>query len=125
VGLQEQAAADLVTILSDTVGGFAVPINVVDPDDNAATINGFATHIGTTISPETGLAVAGQKASVVLPIAALRAADLANPRAVADDTLRPWRVSVPSWGAMIFKVSTVLPDKLGCVVCFLEYYKTG
>lgn len=123
MGLQEQAAADLVSILSDAVGGFAVPIRVIDSEGKTATINGFATHIGTTIDPETGLTVAAQKSSVALPIAKLREAGLANPRAVADDTLRPWRVVVDSWGTQVFKVSTVLPDKLGCVVCFLEAYK--
>lgn len=123
MGLLEQAAADLVAILSDDVGGFAVAIRVIDPDDNAATINGLATHIGVTVDPETGLTVAGQKSSVALPIAKLREAGLKNPRGVSDDNLRPWRVRVPSWGDMTFKVSTVMPDKLGCVVCFLEAYK--
>ncbi len=123
MGLLDQAAADLVSILSDTVGGFAVPIRVVDPDDNAATINGLATHIGTTIDPDTGVPVAGQKSSVALPIARLRAAGLKNPRAVSDDNARPWRVQVPGWGSMWFKVSTTLPDKLGVIVCFLEAYE--
>lgn len=125
MGLQEQAAADLVTILSDAIGGFAVAIVVIDPDGNTATVNGLATHIGMAIDPETGLTVAGQKSSVALPIAKLREAGFSkNPRPVPDESLRPWRVRVPSWGDLTFKVEAVMPDKLGCIVCFLESYKT-
>jgi hypothetical protein len=122
----EQAAADLVTIMSDTVGGFAIPITVIDPDDNQATINGFANDIGQELDPETGTMIVGRQASVALPIRALRAADLGEPRAIADDSRRPWRVQVQLPTAttpLTFKVTKTMPDKLGCIVCFLQSYR--
>jgi hypothetical protein len=126
MGLLETAAADLAAILADDVGGFSVPIVVTDPSNNQATINGLATDIGFTIDPETGIGVAERKASVALPIRALREADLGVPVGVSDESRKPWRVTLtlPTGVAMTFKVKTAMPDKLGCVVCFLEAYKT-
>lgn len=126
MNLLDQAAADLVTILSDTVGGFATPITVIDPDGNEATIGGFANDIGQQLDPETGLMMVGRQATVALPTRALRAADLGDPRGVADENARPWRVKLKlpaSDRELMFKVTKTMPDKLGCIVCFLKLYQ--
>lgn len=124
--LLERAAADLTRILSDAAGGFAVPIRVVDPSSNAATINGLATDIGIKIDPETGVAVSGRKASVAFPLAKLLEAGLDDPRGITDNMKRPWTVTLelPTGGEGTFKISGTVPDRLGCIVCFLEEYET-
>ncbi len=126
MGLMDQAAADLASILSDDVGGFAIPITVIAPNDNTATIKGVAADIGHKIDPETGMMVVGRSAHVTLPIALLRAAGLKNPVGVADDDRHPWRVSftLPTGAKQTFKVSKSAPDKLGALVCYLESYES-
>jgi hypothetical protein len=127
VSLLDTAAADLVAILSDTVGGFAIPITLVDPAGNEATINGLATDIGLTIDPETGQAVIGRKASIAIPLRALEEAELEQPRGVASKTAKPWTATftLPTGQAQTFKITSAMPDKLGCLVCFLDVYVAG
>ncbi len=121
-GLLETAAVDLAEILSDDVGGFAVPITVIDPNNRRATIKGLGTDIGLTINPETGAPVAGQKISVALSIRALEAAGLGVPYGVPSSDSRFWRVKfqLSTGREQTFKVATTMPDRLGVVVCFLE-----
>lgn len=124
MGLLETAAADLAAILADVDGGFSVPIEVTDPRNNTATVNGLATDIGLTIDPETGVAVAGRKASIALSLRALAAAGLGEPRGIPDGNIRPWtaRFQLRNGASQLFKIKTVMPDKLGSLVCFLETY---
>lgn len=126
MGLLETAAADLQAILADAGGGFAVPIQIVAPDGRTVTINGQATDIGLSIDPETGMAVSGRKASVALPIRALNAAGIGQPCGVSGRSANPWRVklTLPTGGEQTFKVSSSAPDKLGCLICFLEAFET-
>jgi hypothetical protein len=126
MGLLETAAADLHEILSDDVGGFAVPIKVVDPSNRKATINGLATDIGFTINPDTGQAVAGQKISIALPLRALKAAGLGEPIGISASDSRFWKVTLtmPTGGEHTYKITSTMPDRLGCIVCFLEYCDT-
>jgi len=124
VNLLEQAAADLQTILTDNVGGFATPITIVSPQGLKVTINGLAADIGLSVDPDTGMSVSGQKASVALPIRSLETAGIGQPRGVSGRDANPWLVSftLPTGGEQTFKVSSSAPDKLGCLVCFLEYF---
>lgn len=125
MSLLDQAAADLASILTDAVGGFAVPVHVTDPGERSATVNGLATDIGVSVDPETGLAVAARKASVTLSIAALRAAGFTdNPRGTGSDKARPWRVmfTLPTGEQRYEVAGATMPDKLGCIVCFLKAY---
>lgn len=123
MGLLETAAADLAEILSDDVGGFAVPIKVVDPNNRKATIKGLATDIGLTINPDTGQAVAGQKISIALPLRSLTAAGLGEPTGIADSNSRFWKVTLtmPTGVEHTYKITSTMPDKLGVIVCFLEH----
>lgn len=125
MSLLTTAAADLQAILTDTVGGFAVPITVTDPNGTTAVINGVPNDVGTSIDPQTGTLVAGRRSSVALSIAALAVAGLGEPKSIADTALKPWLVSftLPTGGLQNFKVATALPDEgLGCIVCLLEAY---
>lgn len=126
MGLLETAAADLLGILSDASGGgFAVPIMIVAPDARTVTINGLATDIGLTIDPQTGAAVSGRKVSVALPIRSLDTAGIGQPCGISDRNSAPWlvKLTLPTGGEQTFKVSSSEPDKLGCLVCFLESFE--
>lgn len=126
MGLREQAAADLVTILEDTADGFGWPITVTDPDQNSATLSGFSTDVSQTIDPQTGQLVSGRLASVALPIASLTAAGLGLPANVSDGSRNPWviRFNDTAGTEHVWKVSEAMPDRaLGVIVCLLEPYK--
>ncbi len=125
MSLLDQAKADLQAILTDNVGGFAVPITVTNPGGFSAIVNGQQTSIGIVIDPQTGMPVAGRKVSVALSIAALTAAGLAEPKGVSSGAGKPWLVSfaLPTGATQTFKVSESLPDELGCVVLILEFWK--
>jgi len=124
VSLIAQAAADLRSIMADTVGGFSVPVVLVSPSDETLTLNGLANDIGQTFDPETGQAIAGASASVALPMAVIDEAAIGRPRGIADKRSLPWRVilTLPSGGEQTFKVSSTMPDNFGCLVCMLETY---
>jgi len=126
MGLRQQAAADLRTILEDDGGGFGWPITITDPTGVTASLKGRTTDIGHTIDPQTGAAVVGRMASVALPLAALTEAGLGIPRGSADDKATPWVVSFAGLDgtAYMFKVMEGRPDRaLGVVVCMLEQYR--
>jgi hypothetical protein len=126
MGLRDQAAADLVAIMSDTSNGFGWEVTVTAPTGASAVVVGFSTDIGLTIDPETGVAVSGRKASVSLPIASLTAAGLGLPKGIADTTSKPWQVRFADIHGtqQRFKVAETLPDRaLGVVVCILEPYR--
>ena len=126
MGLRQQAAADLATIVEDTVGGFGWPITVTDPDGAFASLVGLSTDIGHMIDAQTGQAISGRMASVALRISALTAAGLSLPYGVTDETKRPWVVSFADINGVpfTFKVTETRPDRaLGLVVCLLEAYQ--
>ena len=123
MGLREQAKLDARAILED-VSGFAWPVTLTSPAGVASSLLGFTTDVGQTIDPETGQAVAGRRASVSLPRAALAAL----PEAVADKRRKPWIATfADSQGEVLqWKVIDVLPDAvLGIVVLLVELYTLG
>ncbi len=123
MSLRAQAAADLAAIHADTVGGFGWPITVTSPAGVSAALTGLSTDVHTTIDPETGVAVAGRRASVSLARAHLIAAGLGEPRGIGDRDAKPWRVTFDdvNGATHTFKVLEALPDRaLGSVVCILE-----
>lgn len=126
MGLREQAAADLQTILEDSAAGFGRAITVTNPAGVTADLTGFSTDVFQGIDPETGVMVSGRIASVALPIAALIAAGLGMPRGVSDETSDPWVVEFDDLRDVShrFKVSEAYPDRaLGIVTARLEKYQ--
>jgi len=126
MGLREQAALDLATILQDRDGGFGWDITITDPQLNEVALVGFSTDIGQSIDPETGMSIAGRVASVAVRLATLEAAGMKIPKNIPSRDCRPWVVKFDDIDgqAYTFKVSHHLPDRaLGLVVCFLEHYK--
>ena len=125
MGLREQAHLDLQGILEDE-SGFSWPIVVVNPFGDRTPIKGFSTDIGLTIDPNTGVPVAGQRASVALPIARLTAAGLALPKNIAERNKKPWLVEFADvlGRPRVYRVVNTIPDvALGCVVLIVEDFK--
>jgi hypothetical protein len=124
MGLREQAAADLRTILTDEQG-FGWPITLVPPDGRSLELVGFSTDVSMMIDPETGMAVSGRTASVALATSVLTEAGLGLPQAVPDGNRKPWTIAFKDIGGCpwTFKVRDARPDRaLGIVVCMLEHY---
>lgn len=125
MGLRAEAAADLRAITEDDAAGFGWPITLTDPAGTSVDIIGLANDIGTTIDPDTGMAVTGRNASVAISLAALDDAGVGIPKSIADSASKPWLVSFDDiqGEAHTFKVREALPDRaIGVVVCLLEAY---
>lgn len=121
MGLREQAKLDARAILEDTLG-FAWPVTLTSPLGVVTSVYGFTTDVGQTIDPETGQAVAGQRASCTVALGALPSL----PEAVAEGSRKPWLATfADSQGVFgAWKVVEVLPDRAaGVVVLLLEVFK--
>lgn len=127
MSLRLQATADLATIMGDVVGGFGWLITVTPPNGAPVIITGFSTDIGESLDPETGMLIAGRKASVALPIASLVAAGINTlPVAVPGTGDKVWKLQFADIGGSphTFTVKTSMPDRaLGIVTVILELYK--
>lgn len=126
MGLREQAAADLRSILEDQTNGFGWPLTLTSPDDVEGSFSGLSTDVGFLIDPQTGMGVTSRSASVALPIQALLDAGFAIPTAVPEKTSKPWRVTLKDVHDVThtFTVSESRPDRaLGVVVLVLELWK--
>lgn len=123
MGLREQAASDLRSIVEDA-DGFGWPITVTDPNGEELELTGLSSDIALTIDPETGMAVQGRKASVSITLASLE--PLGIPVHVSSSALKPWRVTFADIQGTSheFKVMESYPDRaIGLVTCILEAYK--
>lgn len=126
MSLREVAAQDAIRILENT-NEFGWPVALTNPDQVSIQLYGSSVDIGQTIDPETGLAVAGRRASVALPIASILAAGLEIPIAISDRTKKPWVVTFNDINGFShsFKVCESMSDRaLGIVTCLLESYKS-
>ena len=126
MGLREQARLDLNSILEDELTGFGWPITLTNPAGVTLDLIGFSTDIGLSVDPETGVAIAGRKASVALSITRIFDAGFTLPRAIADTTSKPWLVRFADIHGRphLFKVQEAMPDTaIGCVTCLLEAYR--
>lgn len=122
MGLYDQANLDNEAILTD-LGGFGVPMTVTRPDGTSAELVGMAADIGVTIDVETEQAVAGRTVHATIPMAPLFSAFGSLPTAVPSQSMKPWRIAMQLPGETTlrtFRVTETMPDRLGCVVCFLE-----
>ena len=128
MGLRELAENDLGFILEDEVTGFGWPVTITDPLGNSGTgpFIGFTDDISQVIDPDTGQAVSGRLATVVLRISSLNAAGLGIPEGISDENLKPWVVQFDDINGVsyTFKVSSSNPDRaLGVVSLILELYQ--
>jgi hypothetical protein len=124
MGLREQAAADLRSIVTDEQG-FGWPITLVPPAGRSLELVGLSTDVSEMIDPETGMAVSGRVASIALSIAVLEEHGVGIPTAVPESNQKPWTVTFRDIGgcSWTFKVREAKPDRaLGIVVCMLAHY---
>jgi hypothetical protein len=126
MSLRELAESDLGSILEDGTTGFGWPITLTDPAGKVGSFTGFSDDIAQIIDPDTGEAVSGRLASVVLRISSLYAEGFTLPRAIADSSGRPWIVEFNDihGNPYKFKIAQSNPDRaLGLLSCVLEFYK--
>lgn len=128
VGLREQAALDLVSILNDETG-FSWEIVIRNPEGVCDTVRGLSTDISETIDPETGQAVSGRLASVAIALRDLEGLDcyeaFGDPQGIAASDSKPWVIIFLDilGKEHTFKVSESHPDRaIGIVTCILEAY---
>lgn len=126
MSLRALAEADLAVTLEDDVTGFGWAITVTAPDGTVVPdLIGQSDDIGQVIDPDTGQAVSGRLASVVLRISSLTAAGLTLPQGIVDSASKPWIIQFDDIGGTShkFKVQQSNPDRaLGVVSCLLESY---
>jgi hypothetical protein len=125
MSLRITAESDLGSILEDGIYGFGWPITVTDPLGTVGNLTGFSDDISQIIDPDTGQAVSGRLASVVLRISSLVTVGLGLPKGIADAGSKPWIIQFDdiNSNSYDFKVSKSNPDRaLGIVVCILELY---
>jgi hypothetical protein len=124
VNLRTLAESDLAAVLEDDVYGFGWPISVTNPAGVVASgLVGSSQDISQIIDPDTGQAVSGRLATVVLRISSLSAVGI--PAYIADEAGKPWVIIFDdiNGNAHAFKVAESNPDRtIGVVVCILEAY---
>lgn len=126
MGLRETASIDVGKILNDSTYGFGWPIVVTNPAETSANLIGFSNDIAQLIDPETGQAVSGRFASVVIYIESFTEKGLSLPEGIADSASKPWLVAFDDINGIgfTFKVTQSNPDRaIGVVSCILELYK--
>jgi hypothetical protein len=124
MGLRERASASIKRVVTNR-DHFGWDITVTDPAGTSAFLTGFSNDISQVIDPDTGQAVSGRLASVALSISELVDNNLGIPKAIADDTSKPWIVAFDDLrgNTFTFKVKESNPDRtVDLVVCILETY---
>jgi len=125
-GIRETAEADLACILEDGVLGAGWPVTVTNPSEVSESFTGYSNDISQVIDPDTGQAVSGRAASVVLRISTLTAAGFSLPVGISDTAAKPWIVQFDDIGGSqhTFKIIRTDPDRtLGIVSCLLQVHK--
>ena len=130
MGLCEEAATDLVSILEDVDGGFGRRCIVAAPDGSSAPLAGRFNDVAQSIDPDTGLVVSGRTVTLTLPLASIKAAGLSEPRAEREPGVEPWTVEFldAAPGQRTFVISDVQPDRsygggAGAITCHLSILK--
>lgn len=130
MSLLERGAQFLKGVVENTKH-FGRPCTVTNPDGDSLAMVGLYRDISLMIDPSTGQQVAGNTASITLSLRSLKAATvelpdgLGVPVGINDGTQLPWVVQLVDLQgkARTFKVSTAMPDEVGCVVCELEAHR--
>ncbi len=127
MGLREVAEQDLSSILENKECGYGWDITLIAPNNCEALLTGFTHDISQVIDPDTGQAVSGRLASIVLRNGLIyeNFPGLGLPKGISETTSKPWVVRFDdiNGNSWLFKVVESNPDRtLGLVKCFLELY---
>lgn len=120
MSLRAIASADLLTITTDTVGGFAWPITLIDPAGVETPARGFSNDIGQVFDPESGMVISGRAASVAIHVGELPVGT--RPQGIKQQGATPWRVRFDDieGASVLFRVTASDPDmSLGLYVLHL------
>jgi len=124
MGLRDLASADLNYIMQDDVGGFSWDITITDPAGTTHALKGFSSDISALIDPDTGVSITGRLATCSVSYQAIRASGITtNPKAIADNTAKPWKVTFDDidGNSYTFKVVRSEPDRaIGNLAMTLE-----
>ncbi len=127
MNFREIANIDLKSITSDSKYGFGIDINITDPDGLSKDIVGYTNDINFMIDPDTGQAVSGRNATILLHIQILIEAGFSSlPAAQSDTSKKPWIVKFNDLqnNQWTFSVKETNPDRTSNVIlCNLEFYK--
>lgn len=122
-GLRDQAERDLGSIL-EAPGDWGVPLVLTDPANFTGTkqLYGRTGDVGMYLDPDTGVTVTGRYATATVRLSTLTANGFTSvPRAIADATSKPWRVT---YDGLVRKVKASQPDyTAGVVMMILESYE--
>lgn len=125
MSLRQLAQQDNAAILGDESSGFGWPIQITAPDGTVGAFTGFSNDIAQVIDPDTGQAVSGRRASVVIHLADFISQEMDFPRGIADSGSKPWVVSFNDiiGTSHTFKVQESSPDRaIGSTILLLEAY---
>lgn len=130
MALRDIAQTDLAYILEGDEAGFRWPVTITNPDgvSNTDPLFGLSNDIADLIDPDTGQAVSGRLATVVLRIQRLLDESLGIPYGVSDPAIKPWVVMFNDINGISyqFKVRQANPDRtLGSITCYLEAWNTA
>jgi hypothetical protein len=123
VNLRAQAALDAREIVEDVAEGFGCDFTLVSPAGIKVELKGLDQDISALIDPETGQAVTGRLATMVVSMKALEEAGVSLPRGVADEGSHVWMVLATNvlGKPRKWKVSEARPDaSIGLTTMFLE-----
>lgn len=131
MSLRAQAETDLASTL-EAIGDFGLAFTITDPAGlTSSALVGQSGDIAALIDPDTGQAVTGRLAHLVVRISSFLTdpagfTDL--PVGIADQNTLPWVVSFlgVSTPAFLWKVKHSRPDRtLGIVTLVLEFYEVA
>ncbi len=127
MSLRLLSESDLQGILEDKATGFGWDVTIKTPGGVSESLVGFSNDISQMIDPDTGQAVSGRLATVVLRISSIYAAlpGVGLPEGISDPTLDPWTVTFDDINGLpyTFKITSADPDRtLGIIPCILETY---
>ncbi len=125
MSLRQLAERDLAVTLEDSVTGFGWPVTLVDPSGVSANLTGQSHDIGLIVDPDTGVAVSGRTASIVLRMSSILAAGLEVPEGEPKTSSKPWTVNTTdiNGNTVTLKVDYAARDRsLGTVTLQMGVY---
>lgn len=114
--LRELVESDLETTLEDSVAGFGLPIELIDPDGNEETVNGQVLYDTIIENPETG-----QEIVVPKPVVSIRRSSLSR---IPKDG-ESWLVRIPETPAVEANKEDYLlerPSEGGRTIGYIRLY---
>lgn len=124
MSLRDEAEAAFREILSCDEGA-VWPVTLTSPSGESRPLDARTNDIHLVVDPNTGVAVSGRQASVVLSWRDVTALGIGTPQGVSNPTVKPWTVAFDDLygSSYVFKIKETHPDRdIGSLVCYLEIW---